>query len=96
MRGRSDPHDDTPKRRAREPAPPVPTLAELRKSSPWVWIYCRQNDCTHSAPMAFVPLIIRPHAHIDRIMGFQSFPMKEPPARRSVASGTGYSENDHG
>jgi hypothetical protein len=43
----------------REPAPPVPTLAELRSASPWFWVYCKQNDCTHKAPMAFVPLIIR-------------------------------------
>jgi hypothetical protein len=69
MRRRSDPHDDAPKRRAREPAPPVPTLAELRGSSPWVWVYCRQNDCTHKAPMAFVPLIIRwgPDTSSDRL-----------------------------
>jgi len=37
----------------------VPTLAELRNASPWFWVYCRQNDCTHYAPMAFVPLMIR-------------------------------------
>jgi hypothetical protein len=69
MRRRSDPHDDAPKRKARELAPPVPTLAELRSSSPWVWVYCRQNDCTHKAPMAFVPLIIRwgPDASSDRL-----------------------------
>ena len=38
---------------------PMPTLAELRASSPWVWVRCKQSDCTHQAPMAFVPLIIR-------------------------------------
>ena len=37
---------------------PVPTLAELRDSSPWIWVHCRQTDCTHYA-MAFLPLIIR-------------------------------------
>jgi hypothetical protein len=37
----------------------VPTLAELRGASPWFWVYCKQNDCTHKAPMAFVPLMIR-------------------------------------
>jgi hypothetical protein len=59
MRRRSDPHDDSQKRRMREPAPPIPTLAELRASSPWFWVHCKQNDCGHSAPMALVPLIIR-------------------------------------
>ena len=41
----------------------MPTLAELRASSPWVWVYCRQTDCAHQAPMAFAPLIIRWGAH---------------------------------
>ena len=31
-RNSRDTHDDPPKRRAREPAPPVPTLAERRSS----------------------------------------------------------------
>ena len=35
----------------------VPTLAELRKSGSWVWVYCEK--CLHRAPFAFVPLMIR-------------------------------------
>ena len=35
----------------------VPTLAELRKSSSWVWVYCEK--CLHHTPVAFVPLMIR-------------------------------------
>jgi hypothetical protein len=35
----------------------VPTLAELRKSSAWVWVYCEK--CLHRSPVAFVPLMIR-------------------------------------
>jgi len=51
----------------RSPAPPVPTFAELRQSSAWTWLYC--NACGHSAPMAFVPLMIRwgPNASSDLI-----------------------------
>jgi hypothetical protein len=66
---RSDLHEDAPKRRTREAAPTVPMLAELRSSSPWVWVYCRKTDCTHRAPMAFVPLIIRwgPDTSSDRL-----------------------------
>jgi hypothetical protein len=36
---------------------PVPTLAELRKTTSWVWVYCER--CLHRAPVAFVPLMIR-------------------------------------
>ena len=35
----------------------VPTLAELREHSAWVWVYC--DKCLHHAPVAFVPLMIR-------------------------------------
>jgi hypothetical protein len=35
----------------------VPTLAELRKHSSWVWVYCER--CLHHSPAAFVPLMIR-------------------------------------
>ncbi len=35
----------------------VPTLAELRQHSAWFWLYCEK--CLHSAPVAFVPLMIR-------------------------------------
>lgn len=60
MRRRPDPHDDSPRRDPRRDKPgPVPTLAQLRKANSWWWVYCRQNGCSHSAPMALVPLIIR-------------------------------------
>jgi hypothetical protein len=29
----------------------VPTLAELRKHSSWVWVYCER--CLHHVPVAF-------------------------------------------
>jgi hypothetical protein len=35
----------------------VPTLAELRKTTSWVWVYCEKS--LHRAPVAFVPLMIR-------------------------------------
>ena len=36
---------------------PVPTLAELRRHSSWVWVYCER--CLHHSPVAFVPLMNR-------------------------------------
>ena len=58
-RRRSDPHDDPPKRKPRDESGPVPTLADLRRTHCWWWLYCVQMDCSHSAPVALVPLIIR-------------------------------------
>jgi hypothetical protein len=36
---------------------PRPTLADLQRSHCWTWVYCEK--CSHRAPMALVPLIIR-------------------------------------
>jgi hypothetical protein len=48
--------------RYRHPIGPIPTLGQLRRNTPWLWVYCtagiRQN-CFHKAPMALAPLIIR-------------------------------------
>ena len=38
---------------------PRPTLAELRAHISWCWVYCDNPACLHSAPVAFVPLMIR-------------------------------------
>ena len=38
---------------------PRPTLAQLRRSSCWVWVCCEEFGCHHSAPWAYAPLIIR-------------------------------------
>jgi hypothetical protein len=38
---------------------PVPTLAQLRASSCWVWVCCDRFGCTHSGPWPYAPLIIR-------------------------------------
>jgi hypothetical protein len=43
----------------RKPLPPRPTLGQLRKQSCWVWLYCEEIGCHHSAPMALAPAIIR-------------------------------------
>ncbi len=51
---RDDPPD---RRRRRDPPGPVPTLAQLRRGTCWLWLYCRA--CPHSAPAALAPLIIR-------------------------------------
>jgi hypothetical protein len=42
----------------------APTLAELHKSSSWVWVYCEK--CLHHAPVAFFPLMIRWGAEASR------------------------------
>jgi hypothetical protein len=44
-------------RQRREPAPPIPTLEQLRAHCCWTWGYC--NGCGHGVPMAWTPLIIR-------------------------------------
>jgi hypothetical protein len=55
-----DLHEDLPRRDPRKAVlGPVPTLAELSESSPWMWVRCRQTNCTHQAPIAFVPPFIR-------------------------------------
>jgi hypothetical protein len=56
MRQRRDPRDDQAQR-TREPPGPVPTLAQLRRETCWLSVYCKA--CPHAAPMAIVPLIIR-------------------------------------
>jgi len=43
--------------RYRHPVPDVPTLGIIRRSTPWVWLYC--NECTHRAPAALAPFLIR-------------------------------------
>jgi hypothetical protein len=41
----------------REPPPPVPTLGEIRHSTPWLWLNCPARR--HYHPIALAPLIIR-------------------------------------
>jgi len=33
------------------------TLADLRRCTPWLWVYC--ECCQHRSPTAIVPLMIR-------------------------------------
>jgi hypothetical protein len=40
-----------------KPAPPAPTLEQLRRGHPWCWVVYQR--CLHRRPVAFVPLIIR-------------------------------------
>ena len=44
---------------SRNPPGPVPTLAELRKGTPWVRLICANHKCRHWVPLALVPVIIR-------------------------------------
>jgi len=38
---------------------PRPTLAEIRRAAPWLWLWCRNFHCRHKGPIALAPLIIR-------------------------------------
>lgn len=40
------------------PRPPAPTLADLRRSAPWLWVNCAAG-CGHHRPVALAPFIIR-------------------------------------
>jgi hypothetical protein len=40
------------------PRPPAPTLGDLRRSAPWLWINCAAG-CGHYRPVALAPFIIR-------------------------------------
>ena len=40
------------------PRPQVPTLAELRQRTPWLWLNCAAG-CGHHRPIALAPFIIR-------------------------------------
>jgi hypothetical protein len=44
-----------------------PTLEEMRKSTPWLWVHCANSRCLRTVPMALTPLIIRwgPNASSD-------------------------------
>ena len=64
------PYVAPPLRRFREPPPKrVPTIAEIRRDTPWVWAYCAGHKCHHQEPIALVPLMIRwgPNASSDMI-----------------------------
>jgi hypothetical protein len=45
-----------PMARRSEP-PPVPTLGEIRRNTPWLWLNC--PACRNYRPIALTPLIIR-------------------------------------
>jgi hypothetical protein len=36
---------------------PIATLADLRRVTPWLWVYCER--CQHRSQAAIVPLMIR-------------------------------------
>jgi len=41
----------------KRPQGSVPTLADLQKSTAWIWVWCER--CQHHAPIKFAPLIER-------------------------------------
>jgi hypothetical protein len=41
----------------KSPPGPRPTLGDLQRSTPWVWVYC--NKCPHHAPLACAVPVIR-------------------------------------
>jgi hypothetical protein len=43
----------------REPQTAPPTLEQMRRSAPWLWVRCTNPNCRHRSPMALTPVIIR-------------------------------------
>jgi hypothetical protein len=44
-------------RRRKSPPGPRPTLGDLQRATPWVWIHCER--CQHRAPFACAVAVIR-------------------------------------
>ena len=50
---------ERPRRNIIEPGP-VPTLGQLQTGEvKWVWAYCERMGCSHVAPVALAPYVIR-------------------------------------
>lgn len=47
------------RRRAKAPLPPIPTLGQLARSTPWMYIRCAAQGCYHSVSVRLAPLIER-------------------------------------
>jgi hypothetical protein len=45
------------RRRYKSPPGPRPTLGDLQRATPWVWIHCER--CQHRAPFACAVAVIR-------------------------------------
>jgi hypothetical protein len=45
--------------RRRAKPPPIPIIGELHRTPYWCWLYCTARDCSHSAPFALAPAVIR-------------------------------------
>jgi hypothetical protein len=37
----------------------VPTLGEMQRSTPWVWLACTGNNCPHAKPVGVAAFVIR-------------------------------------
>ena len=44
---------------ARKLTPPIPTLKELQQTTPWVWLYCADNQCGHHVATTLAWAVIR-------------------------------------
>jgi hypothetical protein len=40
------------------------TLGDLQRATPWVWLYCENVNCRHSAPLACAVPVIRWGANV--------------------------------
>lgn len=40
------------------PAGPVPTLRDMHRIAPWLWVGCRATGCHHDRPVMIVHLMI--------------------------------------
>jgi hypothetical protein len=57
---RKIPREEVPApRRSRRPPEPTQSLRAAHDAYPWWWVNCTSPRCTHRAPMALAPLMIR-------------------------------------
>jgi hypothetical protein len=43
----------------RKPTPPVPALKELHQTTPWVWLFCADHQCSHHVATTLAWAVIR-------------------------------------
>src|SRR5215469_4707037 len=51
---------------------PRPTLGELQRTTPWIWLWCER--CQHHAPLACAVPVVRAGAQTCRATGYASAP----------------------
>ena len=59
MRSKEPTREEAKPRRPKSIPGPVPTLAELAATTPWITIFCATRDCHHRAAMRVSDVIAR-------------------------------------